>query len=218
MKFRVNALAIVALISSTTSFASMINSSSNIDVLAVDGQKANKSLFKSKSSFEITDNQLHQLVVRVSEIVRYGSDRSLYESDPIIVTFKNTNEDLMIVAPKIENENDVNNFKANPKITLTTKSGNPIDTKQEILKQEGFLPGVNLIGNLSEYNASNSIASVSGFATSSLPTAMPGFAKTQKDKIVVQGENIAEQQLQYWFQQADKETQTRFINWAKKQK
>jgi UPF0319 protein MS0844 len=24
--------------------------------------------------------------------------------------------------------------------------------------------------------------------------------------------------LQYWYQQADKETQTRFIDWAKKQK
>ena len=42
--------------------------------------------------------------------------------------------------------------------------------------------------------------------------------KAAKGKVVVQGENVAEQQLQYWFQQADKETQTRFLNWAKKQK
>ena len=42
--------------------------------------------------------------------------------------------------------------------------------------------------------------------------------KAAKGKVVVQGENVAEQQLQYWFQQADKETQTRFLNWAKKTK
>ena len=43
-------------------------------------------------------------------------------------------------------------------------------------------------------------------------------AKANKGKVVVQGENVAEQQLQYWFQQADKETQTRFLNWAKSHK
>ena len=41
--------------------------------------------------------------------------------------------------------------------------------------------------------------------------------KVQKAKVTVQGENAAEQMLQYWFQQADKETQQRFLKWAEKQ-
>lgn len=85
------------------------------------------------------------------------------------------------------------------------------------MKQEGFLPGANLIDTLSEYNASGSVASVSSFATA-MPAVALGFTKAQKGKVVVQGENIAEQQLQFWFQQADKETQVRFLNWAKNQK
>ena len=42
--------------------------------------------------------------------------------------------------------------------------------------------------------------------------------KVNKGKVTLQGENVAEQMLQYWYQQADKETQARFIDWAKKQK
>ena len=51
-----------------------------------------------------------------------------------------------------------------------------------------------------------------------MPVASASNAKINKGKVVVQGENVAEQQLQYWFQQADKETQIRFLNWAKSHK
>ncbi|HDL7412911.1 TPA: DUF2057 family protein, partial [Yersinia enterocolitica] len=33
----------------------------------------------------------------------------------------------------------------------------------------------------------------------------------------LQGENVAEQMLQYWFLQADADTQQRFLLWVKKQ-
>lgn len=218
MKFSFTALASAMLLTSTAAFAGVVTSSSNIDFLAIDGQKANKSLMKSAKSFNINDNETHQVVVRVSEVVRNGSDRSLYESEPIVVTFQGTTEDIVISAPKLETERDTNNFKDTPSIMVKTSSGQALPVKQEILKQEGFLPGLNLIETLSEYNSSGSTASVSRLATSAMPAAVPGFAKAQKGKVVVQGENVAEQQLQFWFQQADKETQTRFLNWAKKQK
>ncbi|WP_011609503.1 curli polymerization inhibitor CsgI-related protein [Histophilus somni] len=217
MKFSFAALASAMLLTSTAAFAGIVTSSSNIDFLAIDGQKANKDLLKSTKSFNINESQTHQVVVRVSEIVRHGSDRSLYESDPIVVTFQGTNEDVVISAPKLENERDIKNFKDSPSVIVKTNSGRIIATKQEILKQEGFLPGANLIDTLSEYNASGSVASVSSFATA-MPAVALGFTKAQKGKVVVQGENIAEQQLQFWFQQADKETQVRFLNWAKNQK
>lgn len=218
MKFPFAALTSAMLLTSTAAFAGVVTSSSNVDFLAIDGQKASKALLKSTKSFNINDSQTHQVVVRVSEVVRHGSDRSLYESEPIVVTFQGTTEDVVISAPKLETERDINNFKDTPAIVVKTSSGKIVDTKQEILKQEGFLPGVNLIDTLSEYNASGSVASVSSFATTAMPSVVPGFAKAQKGKVVVQGENVAEQQLQFWFQQADKETQTRFLNWAKKQK
>ncbi|MGC7559444.1 curli polymerization inhibitor CsgI-related protein [Pasteurella sp. PK-2025] len=218
MKFRFAALATAALFTSTASFAGVITSSSNIDFLAIDGQKASKSLLKETRSFNINDNQTHQVVVRVSEIVRSGSDRTLFESEPIVITFQGIADDILISAPRLETERDANKFKKDPVIHVKTVSGAEVSTKQEYLKQEGFLPSVNLIENLSEYNASGAPAAVAGFASTTMPAAIPGFAKAQKGKITVQGENVAEQMLQYWYQQADKETQQRFIQWAKNQK
>ncbi|UEA17214.1 DUF2057 domain-containing protein [Pasteurella canis] len=218
MKFRFAALATAALLTSTASFAGVVTSSSNIDFLAVDGQKPGKSLLKETRSFNISDTQTHQVVVRVSEIIRSGSDRTLFESDPIVVTFQGTADDIIISAPRLETERDANTFKKAPRITVKTVSGSEIATKQEYLKQEGFLPGVNLVENLSEYNSSNAPAAVAALASTTMPVAIPGFGKAQKGKITVQGENVAEQMLQYWYQQADKETQKRFLNWAKNQK
>lgn len=221
MKLRFVALATVALLTSTASFAGVVSSSSNIDFLAVDGQKASKSLLKEARSFNISDTQTHQVVVRVSEIVRDGSDRTLFESDPIIVTFQGSNEDITITAPRLDTQRDVNKFKQNPSITVKTASGSTISTKQEYLKQEGFLPNANLVENLSNYNSSGAVAAVPAFATTTLPVAIPTTAvaggKVQKGKVTVQGENAAEQMLQYWFQQADKETQQRFLKWAQNQ-
>lgn len=218
MKFRLAAIVASALIASSASFAGVVTSSSNVDFLAVDGKKATKSLLKDVRSFNVTDNNTHQVVVRVSEIVREGSDHNLFESDPIVVTFKGSNEDIQISAPRLQSKRDVEQFKQNPVISVKSVSGNTIDTKQEYLKQEGFFPGVNLVDNLSEYNASGAAAAVPAFATATMPATMAAVGsngKVQKSKITVQGENAAEQMLQYWYQQADKETQQRFLNWTK---
>ena len=162
------------------------------------------------------------MVVRVSEVVRAGSDRNLFESDPIVVTFQGLTEDIVISAPRLETERDADKFKRSPTISVKTATGTEISTKQEYLKQEGFLPGANLAENLSNYNASGAKASVPAFASASLPATMPNATiaasgKVQKGKVTVQGENAAEQMLQYWFQQADKETRQRFLKWAEKQ-
>ncbi|KOE66199.1 curli polymerization inhibitor CsgI-related protein [Aggregatibacter actinomycetemcomitans] len=226
MKFRLAALA-ATLLASTASFAGMITSSSNIDFLAFDGQKPSKSLLKEARSFNINDTQKHQVVVRVSEIIKTDSDSALLETDPIVVTFQGSIQDIIISAPKLSNERDFNAFKKAPVISVKTASGANIQTQQEYLKQEGFFPTVSLIKDLGEYNASGAAAAVPAFATATASTAAQTAAvvaggaatgKVAKGKVTLQGENVAEQMLQYWYQQADKETQTRFINWVKKQK
>ncbi len=221
MKFRLAAITAATLLASSASFAGMVTSSSNIDFLAIDGQKASKSLLKETRSFNINDTNTHQVVVRVGEIIRSGSDRTLFESDPIVVTFQGSTEDIQISAPKLSNERDIEAFKANPKISVKTVSGTEIATKQDYLKQEGFLPNVNLAENLSDYNSSGAPAAVASLATATIPAAVATVGangKVQKGKVTVQGENAAEQMLQYWYQQADKETQKRFLDWVKKQK
>ncbi|BFU59699.1 MULTISPECIES: curli polymerization inhibitor CsgI-related protein [Rodentibacter] len=224
MKLRTIAFSIATLLTSSAAFAGMVSTSSNMDFLAIDGQKANKSLLKETRSFNVTDTTTHQVVVRVSEIVGGGSSQSLFESNPIIVTFQGSTEDLVISAPSIRNKREAEKFNSAPVITVKTTSGQEIPAKIDILKQEGLFPSANVVSDLAGYNASGAKAAVSSLAVATAPaapmmaTAGAANSKATKGKVVVQGQNVAEQQLQYWFQQADKETQTRFLNWAKSHK
>lgn len=221
MKLRAVVLGLATLCASTATFAGMVSTSSNLEFLAIDGQKASKSLGKAKT-FTVDDTQSHQDVVRLNEIVGSGSNQSLFESNPVIVTFQGNAEDLVISAPVIRNLDSGDKFNQMPNITVKTKSGNAISAKVDVLKQEGLFPSANVLNDLAEYNASGAAASVSAFAATTSANSMvavpAGNAKANKGKVVVQGENVAEQQLQYWFQQADKETQTRFLKWAKSHK
>ena len=76
-----------------------------------------------------------------------------------------------------------------------------------MLKGEGFAPNSRIEDNLAKYNAGKGVA------------AMPAFVNATfeaKGQIVVETKNIKEEQLQLLFSKADKETQKRFLEWAKK--
>ncbi|WP_118816828.1 curli polymerization inhibitor CsgI-related protein [Haemophilus haemolyticus] len=225
MKLRAVVLGLATLCASTATFAGMVSTSSNLELLAIDGQKASKSLAKDAKTFAVNDTQNHQVVVRLSEIIGSGSSQTLFESNPVIVTFQGNAEDLVISAPAIRGRSEGDKFNEMPSISVKTKSGNTLSAKVDVLKQEGLFPSANVVNDLAEYNASGATASVAAFAAFAATTAASPMvatpasnAKANKGKVVVQGENVAEQQLQYWFQQADKETQTRFLNWAKSHK
>ena len=222
MKLRAVVLGLATLCASTATFAGMVSTSSNLELLAIDGQKASKSLTKDTKTFAVNDTQNHQVVVRLSEIIGSGSSQTLFESNPVIVIFQGNAEDLVISAPAIRGRSEGDKFNEMPSIIVKTKSGNTLSAKVDVLKQEGLFPSANVVNDLAEYNASGATASVSAFAATTAASPMvatPAInAKANKGKVVVQGENVAEQQLQYWFQQADKETQTRFLNWAKSHK
>lgn len=213
MKLGRIAIAIAALSASTLGLTATLTSSSNINFLAFDGQKVKK----NTPSLQVNENQTHQAVVEVTSIYSSGSDESFYESSPIIVTFKGSNENIVIAAPNLTTKNDVAKFQQSPVLKVSTASGKQIESQQDILKGEGFMPNANIVDNIAAYNAAENKAAVKGLAATAMPIAIASNGKVAKGKVMVQGENIAEQQLQYWFQQADKETQKRFLDWAKKQ-
>ncbi|OOH89797.1 hypothetical protein BMT54_05770 [Pasteurellaceae bacterium 15-036681] len=214
MKLGKIAFAVAALIASSATFAGTLTGSSNISFLAFDGQKVKKS-----TTMQVNDANQHQVVLEVSTIYQSGSDNSFFESQPIIVTFTGSPENIQISAPNLRSEADVSKFKKAPSFQIKTASGAVLEHKIDFLKGEGFMPNANIVDNLAHYNSGNGIAALKGLATSAVPTMIAANnGKVSKGKVMVQGENIAEQQLQYWFQQADKETQQRFLDWAKKQK
>ena len=72
MKLCKFALGVVALAVSASSLAGMVTTSSNLEFLAINGQKASKSLLKEKKSFNAEADQTQQVVVRLGEIVGTG--------------------------------------------------------------------------------------------------------------------------------------------------
>lgn len=212
MKFSKLALAFISLIAVNSAFAGTVTGSSNVSFLAFDGQKFNK-----KSPPQINDEKLHQVVLTVSTIYQAGSDSNFFESSPIILTFNGNPENIQILAPNLRTRYDVEKFKENPTFTIKTLSGKSLEYKKDFLNGEGFMPNANILGNLTNYNTGEGIAAVKQFATVQMASVLPmQNGQVTKGKVMVQGENISEQQLQYWFQQADKETQKRFLDWAKK--
>ena len=154
MKLCQFALGVVAFAVSASSLAGTVTTSSNLEFLAINGQKASKSLLKEKKSFNAEADQTQQVVVRLGEIVGTGSSQGLFESNPVIVTFKGTADDVVVSAEKIRSQEDGEKFNAQPQITVKTKSGNVIDAKVDTLKQEGLFPSANIVNDLAEYNAS----------------------------------------------------------------
>ncbi|WP_373818777.1 DUF2057 domain-containing protein [Glaesserella sp.] len=212
MKLGQIAFAVAALVASTTTLAGSITGSSNVTFLAFDGQKV-----KKNTALQVNDSNQHQVVLEVSSIYRSGSDDTFYESDPIVLSFSGSAEDIQILAPNLRNEAEVDKFRKSPTFEVKTASGKALQYQQDYLKGEGFMPNANILENLATYNAGNGPAVVKSLAVTPMTAVMGASAgKATKGKVMVQGENIAEQQLQYWFQQADKETQKRFLDWAKK--
>lgn len=210
MKLTKVALVASVFFASATSFAGTLSGSSNVSFVAFDGQKV-----KKNAQLSVNDNQQHQAVVEVSSIYQSGSDSAFFESQPIVIRFAGSSEDVKIIAADLRSENDVAAFKKSPKFKVQTASGKALAYTHDYLKGEGFMPNANIVDNLTAYNNGDNPASVKSLAATPMAAMLPANGKASKGKVMVQGENIAEQQLQYWFQQADKATQQRFIEWAK---
>lgn len=199
MKLSRLVLTLASLLSVTSALAGSLQTSSNVDLLALDGQKV-----KKDTALVINDDKVHQVVVSVSSLI----DSHYYESAPFVLTFNGSTEDISVQAPEFRTTLDVKKFQDNPTFNVVTASGKQLAFKQDNLKGEGFLPNARVEDNLVKYNLSKAVASVPSFATAPLEA---------KGQIVVQTDNVSQEQLQLLFKKADKETQKRFLEWAKKQ-
>lgn len=199
MKLTKMALALGTLLVSSMSVAGTLSSSHFVDILAFDGQRVKS----GTKSVQISENQTHQVVVEVVGTV----EGDFFNSDQIIVTFEGSGENATIETPRLHSKLDLRKFNENQTVIIKTASGKIIPHKQDFLKGEGFLATTRVEENLSKYNLGKHPASVEKLANA---------AFAAKGQMVVDTKNVTEQQLQVLFEKADKETQKRFLDWAKK--
>ncbi|OOS00333.1 hypothetical protein B0187_02275 [Haemophilus paracuniculus] len=199
MKLAKIAMGLTALVATSFSVAGGLKASSSVDILAFDGVEV-----KKNATLQINDNKPHQVVVSVSQLI----DNSYFSTDPIVLTFNGSNEDTLIFVPDFNSKFEAEKYRSKPTFQIKTASGKVLEHKQDYLKGEGFAPNSRIEDNLAKYNASKAIAAVPPFTNATWE---------KNDRIVVQTSNVTEEQLQLLFKKADKATQKRFLEWAKKQ-
>ncbi|MGP1268400.1 DUF2057 family protein [Serratia sp. CY33525] len=221
MKF---GLVVAALLSiSMPAAATTLKLSPDIDLLVVDGKKMTGSLLKGADSLELDGGQ-HQLLFKVTKTVRSGQHTQAYASLPLVATF-NTQKisQVAIELPRIENDRDAQRFDRTLNYLVVDKDGNALPFRHDVLHPDSVTFNTDLEKVMTDYNRQNRQnrpASVPSFvqanAGNASALALAG-APINAPTVTLKGENVSEQMLQYWFQQADKETQKRFLRWANKQ-
>ncbi|OAN17654.1 hypothetical protein A3K86_01655 [Photobacterium jeanii] len=157
----------------------------------------------------------NQIAFRYEGGYRENGDYTVYSSDVIIMKFDGNKANYTLKLPKINSEIEGNRFNKKPKIALVDASGNDVKFEQGKLIKHGIQFGRNYEAEMAAYNQTEQPAALIGaVAVTTLPaTVTPAVTSTQpvaKTSPTPQGENVAENMLNYWYSQADEATKARF--------
>ena len=104
----------------------------DIEVLAINGEALPMS-FISKQKMTL-ENGTNQLLIRVSKLIESGADFEKFKTDPLVITFDASNEELTIEPEKIIfSQRQVSDFKKNPSFILNNEAGLLLASNQAIL-------------------------------------------------------------------------------------
>lgn len=119
--------------------------------------------------------------------------------------------------PRLENEKESEAFESAPRIELLDGDAMPIPVKLDILALTKTPKGTDYEADTERYNKAGKSASLPGFATMMADDSTLLSGVSELDVIPPQSQTLTEQRLKFWFQQADPDTRTRFLQWAKQQ-
>lgn len=169
MRYRVLQTGALLFLLSQSVFATTLKFSSEVELLAVDGQSLPSALFKSADSLELNGG-VHQILFRVEKMVPpAGQHQQMFTSVPLVVVFDVRDyTSISIKIPKLLNEHDVRAFEKSLSFDLLNNRGNPVEYKSDVLHISQPLLA-NYEQAMERYNLSD--------ASAALPTLVK---KTQK--------------------------------------
>lgn len=189
-----------------------------VSVLALNGKEVtNESLF-SEADFVELNNGLNQLLVQyTAELKKSADDFELETTDSFVLLFDAKNMALILKAPLVRNEDDVDAFNRSGDWRLLNASGVAQAIKVSPLKKDGFQLSRDYERELEDFNLTDAAAAlpherVIGLADASpLPAvkSQSGNKNTSNSSEL----NMPEKMLRYWYNQADSETRKRFKKW-----
>lgn len=203
-----SALTTLVLFSTATYANVTLTLPNNAVLLVVNEQTPNSSLLATRSDSLTLPNGQNQIVYKLQTIINAGSSQSgKYESKPLVLTFTSKNAALELDVPSIRSSNDARRFDAKHEVTLIEFKGTIESYSHELLPLPAeFSFDTDYVAAVKSYNE------MLDTEVHSKPDPIESD-DLDSDSI----NNMAHTQLRYWFEQADKETQKSFIEWANSQ-
>lgn len=197
MKFRTAILAITACGLSFPTLADIkLDLPYSAELVLVNGYEAN-----GNDSLTLKNGE-NQIAFRYQDGYRENGEHKQFKSNVIIVTFEGQDSTYNLELPKLRTVQDTHKFNKNPAITLTDHQGNQVNFTQDKLIKSGLQFGRDYEAEIASYNLTDKPAVLKSAAA-----IHPQTAKGQQHP---QGKNVAENMLNYWYEQADEATRERF--------
>ncbi|RQW63890.1 DUF2057 family protein [Vibrio viridaestus] len=172
--------------------ASMLEVSSNVDVLAINGKAV-----KEKRQYEL-ENTKNQLVVQYVEALRNGSTTKKYQSKPYVLEVSSVNGDMKLSHKSYLNysaadaafRNNINGW------TFQNKNGDSIELNMSVLPNvSSIMPYQDIESTVKQYNTNNQISELNNDAQS------------------VEYTNISMKDVKVWFLNSSQQDRKAILKW-----
>ena len=186
-------------------------------LVALDGQNAAGIDIDSKQGITLKDGQ-HQLVFQLKSLIRDAGDTRMYTSKPYIMTFTmQGDQTYTIVPPDLRTPSDINALEKAPvkQLGLVTANGDKADFALSFLKKSGITMG-DLTDEVQAFNLSSDPAAVKAFSGKMRPAVTALAISKPPVPAPAEANPSSESMLKYWYNQADKKSRQRFLQWVQK--
>jgi hypothetical protein len=172
---------------------------------------------------------VNQVVVQFQGLLARGhfdDDANMAYSDVFVIKFNATNQTLKMDIPRIKRSLDLEKFNRESNIRILDLTGRAIEYYIGKLEKDGFQLFREYGKELEDFNKTNSPAAFSMSRTFSkgVEARSTGNSNDQQtvSRATVSGtesirqqhsDNMAEEMLKYWYQQADEATRIKFMRW-----
>ncbi|MBP2844648.1 DUF2057 family protein [Dickeya oryzae] len=194
---------------SSLAMATTLKLRPDIELVMVDGKKVPGSLLNGADSLEL-EKGYHQIVFQVLKSTGSSTEtRQIYRSPGLIAVFdaRNLNE-VAIRLPALDDPAAQQRFSQSPTYQLVDSKNLPIPIRTDVLPAGATELSGEIEKRMADYNRSGQAAAAIMFTPkpSAKASTSPNAAANPLDPLSI---------MQYWFQQADKNTRQRFLEWAK---
>ena len=188
---------------------------SSAKFVTLDGQDAVDIEIDTTKGIPLKDGK-HQLVFQLKSIVREGGDTRMYTSKPYVMTFTLTgNQTYTIIPPNMRTPSDINSLEKAPEkeLSLITANGDNVYFALSSLKKSGV--SVDLANEVRRFNLSDDPAAIKTFGEMMPASVVAAPVVSKPPASAPESANPnSESMLKYWYNQADKKTRQRFLQWV----